>query len=478
MPPHEDAEKTAARFKRALDLFLAGMEAVDELAVFAHEHARPLDDEDRVLEQAMSPRVTASAEQHRAAIMVIEKMMEDLSSATDKSAPTGGDGASDDSTRKSDVDAHDDEDAVVASYEPILEAAVHEIAEITGDPRALFDYLRAYGQNRVRVARLSVLNSSLLTTAVSNFEVLVSSLIKQFLVERPQAVRSDDARYSLAEISAFETLDEFRDFTADRYVESILRGSFDDWMNWFDKQLKVKLDQVASDPAALREVFQRRHLFVHNGGRVNRLYLSKLTELRDPPAIDDELVVDGAYLSSAVDSLTATGALLTALVLRKLVPVIDHDHPADSLISNSAYQFLRLGRWRVVVALTSAMVDECASDYTRYVMQVNGWLARKRQNGIEAIRQEVEAWQVSALAPRLQLARLALLDDNLEAYKLARILVERNEISQSEWDEWPLLQEVRQYAAEQDTPEGGVTQALEAGTVDGLPDRSLDSGEQ
>lgn len=326
-------------------------------------------------------------------------------------------------------------------------------------------YLSAYSRTQVRVARLAVLNASLLTSAVSNFEVLVSNVVKAFINLHPQALKSDDMKYSLAEISAFESLDEFQDFASDRYVEGVLRGSFDDWMLWFGKQLKVKVEVVAPNPAMLREVFQRRHLFVHNGGRVNRLYLSKLPELADPPAIETQLAVDSTYLASAIDTLTSAGTVLTTMVLRQLVPAEDFNHVADSMATDAVYEFLRRERWGVVDSVSAAISDGCTSDYTRYVLRVNGWIARKRERGVSAIRSEVEAWPVSALHPRFRLARLALLDEVAEAHQLAIILVEQGELSQDDWRNWPLLAEVRTYAAQQNR--GAAESSLDSSAEDG-----------
>ncbi|SDC90730.1 hypothetical protein SAMN05660690_2867 [Geodermatophilus telluris] len=428
------ALKTAA-FQQPLSNFLAGMEAVEELATFAREHAHPLDDEERVIQQALSSRVKATPEQNMAAYAAVRRMMEGITDALSEKGQ-----ASEDASAES-------PEGVDAAVRPAVEEAIEVIREVSTDTSVMAHYIMVYSKNRARVARLGTLNASLLTSAVSNFEVLISNLIKQFLRERPDALRGDDSKYSLAEVSAYESLEEFRDYAADRYAEGVLRGSFDDWMNWFDKQLKIKLHDVSATSSGLREVFQRRHLFVHNGGRVNRLYLSKLPELKSPPAIDTQLNVDPAYLSSAIDDLTAAGTILTTLIVRKLFTAVDHEHPADSMASDVAYEFLRSARWSVVITLTSALSDACTSDYTRYVMKVNGWIARKRLNGVEAIRSEVDAWQVSALAPRFRLARLALLDRTEEAHDLAQTLLEQNELEQAAWESWPLLQEIRDFAA-------------------------------
>jgi hypothetical protein len=422
-------------FVPVLSLFLDAMTAVAELGAFALEHAQQLDGEDEAIEMIASRRLpNGTPEQHRAATVIVRSTFQRIHEAGIQAAADSEE-ALDADTRK-------------ASSRQILDDMRAEIGMIAENPSAFVHYLGAYVEAQLRPARLPVLYASLLTTAVSNFEVLVSGVVREFLSLKPEALRSDDAKYALSEIEGFETLEEFRKYCAERFAEALLRGSFEDWMAWFEKQLKVSLSRIASDPGMVREIFQRRHLFVHNGGKVNRLYLLKFPGLPDLPPIGKKLVVDGEYLTSAVDTLTSIGTLLVALVMRRLVPGNETDHPADTLVSEKAYEFMCQGRFAMTIALTSAMIDDCKSDYSRLIMTVNRWLARKRLEGVEAIRQDVEAWQVSALQPRFALARLALLDDMEEGYKLGQLLLKQEDLSRGEWETWPLFAELRAYEAE------------------------------
>lgn len=424
-------------------LFFEAMEGVRELALFASKHAYTLDDEDMAIETIASRRLpNGTPEQHRAAAGIIRSAFERMGEAGLREA--------------ADSDDVLDLEARKVSTQKILEEMRDEIGEIAENPSAFIHYLGAYVEAKARPARLPVLYASLLTTAVSNFEVLVSGVVREFLRVKPEALRSDEAKYSLSEIEGFQTLEEFRAYAAERYAEALLRGSFEEWMEWFEKRLKVSLDRIAPDPGKVREIFQRRHLFVHNGGEVNRLYLVKLPDLRDSPPMGRQLVVDGEYLASAADTLTCAGTLLAALVMRRLVPSSGEKDLADDLVSDKAYEFMCQGRFALTTSLTTAMIEGCRSDYTRLVMTVNRWLARKRLDGVEAIRHEVEAWQVSALQPRFALARLALLDHVEEGYKLAQMLLEQKDLSKSEWESWPLLAELRAYEAElsQQTEDG------------------------
>lgn len=422
------------RFLAVAARFLQSMDAVAELAAFAAQ-ASQLDDEDMAIEAIASRRMPAATqEQHRAAAAIVREMFQKMSEVRLHAAA------------ESDGDL--EEEARFDAAWPVLDEMQKKMVEISANPLAFSHYVVAYVEAQGRPARLPVLYASLLTTAVSNFEVLVSGVVKEFLRMKPEALRGDDTKYSLKEVEGFQDLEEFREYCADRHAEALLRGSFEEWMGWFEKRLKVSLDGIASDPSAVREVFQRRHLFVHNGGVVNRLYLVKVPELADPPAMGAQLVVDSQYLGSAIDTLITLGTLLVAFVMKRLLPSTIDDDPADSLISDNAYKFLTRGKFEVVLGLTTPIVPDCQSDYTRLILNVNRWLALKRLQGIEAIRADVESWQVAALQPRFELARLALLDRTDEAYALGQALLKKGDITDSDWATWPLLAEVRAYEAE------------------------------
>lgn len=412
------------------------MEAVSEVARFAKESAAELDDLEKAVERIAGRRMpNATPEQHRAAAGIIR---ESFKRARDARRESLGEGAPQ-------ANHVPDSPAVDAVFSQMFD----EIQGLADDPLAAARYVFAYAEATRRPARIPMLNAALLTTAVSNFEVLVSGVVREFLALRPQVLRSDEARYSLQEIEGFESLAEFREYCADRYAEGLLRGSFEDWMEWFEKRLKIGLNAVSSEPDELKEVFQRRHLFIHNGGRVNRLYLLKVAPATSPPEIGKQLAVDHEYLERAIDLLTAAGILLTTQVMRRLVPSGSNEsHPSDDVLSTTSYDFLTSGRYELVVSVATPTLDECSSDYARLVLMVNRWIALKHLVGVDAIRADVDTWQTGVLQGRFQLAKLALLDKTAEAYELGQKLLITGELQRDDWDAWPLLAEVRAYEAE------------------------------
>ena len=415
--------------------FRHSMDAVIELTAFADEHVASLDDIPAAIQQMAAQQLpNATPEQHAAATAAVIRAFEVPSEVL------SGD-------TQAEADEAEDKPNVPSQIE-ILSAELEALFPNSASS-SFRHYLMAYVMAMFRPKRGSVMYASLLTTAVGNYEVLVSGIVREFLRSKPEAIRSDEAKYSLAEIEGYESLEEFRGYCAERYAENLLRGSFEDWMDWFEKRLKIGMAAITSDPVRLREVFQRRHLIVHHGGAVNRLYLNKMADLESLPDMGERLTVDADYLSEAIDRLIAAGILLQVCVMRKLLSNDeDGEHPADKVAEKAVFDFLQQGRWRLAGHLAAATYEECASDYIRLILRVNNWIARKNTDGSESIKSEVESWQVESLAPRFRLAKFALLNQQAEAYQLGQELLESGEIDADQWWTWPLLAEVRAYEAE------------------------------
>ena len=135
--------------------------------------------------------------------------------------------------------------------------------------------------------------------------------------------------------------------------------------------------------------------------------------------------------------------------MRRLLPAENDEHPADTVATEAVFDFLRVGRWRLAAYIAVAAREGCLSDYDKLLLRVNGWIARKHIDGLEAIRAEVESWQVAPLAPRFRLAKLALLDDVPAAHELGKALLDSGDLDIDDWWTWPLLEDVRAYDAEQ-----------------------------
>jgi hypothetical protein len=145
--------------------------------------------------------------------------------------------------------------------------------------------------------RENLLRRSLLVTAFGAFEVLVGALVREFYLAHPGAI-GDDAKFTLRDLEGLETLDDARDYAISVKVDSLLQEDFAKWEKWFENYPKLTIANLCIDRFALDEMFQRRHIVVHNNGLVSRLSLQRLAGRPDLPTLGTPLPITSSYLEA------------------------------------------------------------------------------------------------------------------------------------------------------------------------------------
>ena len=413
-----------------LRAFLASLRAVLDVEEFVTQNAKELNSvEGAFVREAMGCTPGGSPEiQRKVAEYIHPKIHERMN-------------------RLKELDANGGDESERAAVGDAWKEEVREgLAKITGDPDDYSRYAAVWNRSARGAGRAVLMRNSLLISSVSDFEVLVSGLVRAFLEVKPEILRASEQKYSMAELEAFATLDEFKAHSREGMADTLLRGGFEDWMDWFGKRHKLPVAGVTDSPAELVEIFQRRHLLVHNAGVVNKFYLSKVSG-GDPPQIGERLRVNHKYLVQAVDSLRLAGIKLSISLLRKLAPDDEQGH-VDHQLGSITYDFLSAGSLQAVVDLNEWHLTFVKDEAHLILAKVNRWTALKKMSGIAAIRDEVTAWNTDVLARRYQLAKLALLDMHEEAIALAKALVDGGELSADDWRNWPMLEWARTYEAE------------------------------
>lgn len=314
-------------------------------------------------------------------------------------------------------------------------------------------YIEGLSRATLTPPAVPMMQASLLVSLVGEFEVFMGDIARSLLAKNPGLLDQSDRSFTWGEISKFSTLDEFRLSVFERTVEDLLRGSLSDWLSFFETKFKIKRPEVAKE-FGVNEVVQRRHVIVHNGGVVSAQYVDKLQALGNPETVGTKLKVDYAYLSHAADLLFHTAFALTASSSFKMCKDAGLTERIEALIGNRCFFLLQEHRYKlvdeVVKALTSTL-ERFKNQGSKYVIKVNGWIARKKLYGLDACREEVEKWDVSALSEQYKLAKYALLGQLEQAHELASRLMrdKPEEFPPSYWMTWPLLDEVREFDQQQ-----------------------------
>lgn len=448
MSPEKAAASGLASFRATLNRLLDALEAVDELVDFTGTHVLALDDRERVIDSIIERRgVEISEEKRSAALRAAADFFEDLETSLDNVGRVHIEVAR--GLEQAEADILDEDPEFGKMFQNHFQEAMDRMLDtleangIKG--RMAMDIVTAYSATRVRKPRAGILYSSLLVTTVGACEVFLGDTMRAFLRARPEALNTSEAKFSFSEVARFESMQAFRDYSINRQVDAVLRqGSFEDWMKWFDDKLRIKYDQITSRGRDVREVFQRRHIHVHNDGMVSELYLLKVPDLENPPTLGEYLEISPPYLTSAIDHLRDFAIVLIVTIGRKLFKKDAEERIAiNDLAVNSIYEHLKAGKYRCVVELFDKLHGGLENEGDRLLTRINQWIARSRL-GDPKVDEEIRHWDTTTLDGRFKLAKMALLEDHRSAASLAGELIERREITRRDYQEWPLLQQVRE----------------------------------
>ena len=286
------------------------------------------------------------------------------------------------------------------------------------------------------------LHRSSLISLVSVTEVFLSQLLHLFFQKHPSAVNAKDKQFTFEELTNFSTIDEARAYLVSWKIENIIRGSYEDWYDYLKNNFKLELSGTVKHHNHLVEHFQRRNLFVHNDGVVNKIYLSKVDKsLAKPDMLTKKFTVSKGYLFAALDRFEA---VFLQIAFELWMKCDKTSEKRSSFIVHSAYDALLNKRWRVATEVATFIEkDKAADEVTILMAKVNSWIARKNIEDKSLVMSEVKAFDVSAKDGLFKLAKHCLLEETDAALSLAKQLEKSKQISLDDLLEWPLFVDLR-----------------------------------
>jgi hypothetical protein len=289
--------------------------------------------------------------------------------------------------------------------QPVIEEALNAL--VKDEPEALLRIFRRAARSSL-VPREGLLNGSLLTVAVAAFETLLAGVYREHLIRHPNQLDSQEKEFSLADLLEYGSVEEARRVLIERRADAFMRRSLADWSAWSGRTLGQNFSALSLDLRVTTEIFQRRHLIVHAGGVVNQTYLDRVDfGDTDPPALGDELAVEGTYLRHALDEVYVLGVAVASVALAKWNANEGPKLAAGRIISCS-YDLMQEDRWPLVRTLCQVGGTLGQDDARKWVVRVNGWLAARALNDDGSHETEIANWDVSALDVKFKLAKAAL----------------------------------------------------------------------
>jgi hypothetical protein len=423
----------SSAFATALEQFAATMDATKEL----FEHVAPqIEDESDVLRRFAEDAATRDAR-----LLPPEKIPEVTRIARELSAALA------EIYAQLDEDSVDDPWISREARQPVLTLRAGNEIEIVAfeadDPRhkrilipvddpdlvaTLRSLVREVTLRVKAVPKTQILRRSLLIMTVAAAEVLIVQLLTAYYKQHSGALESQRAEFSLDDLRSFESLADADDAAVARRVDSLISKSLEDWAQWFKANVNIDLKRLAISWVDLSEVFQRRHVIVHNGGQVSRRYLAATKASPDPrPPLGAEILIDDDYLVDAMEAVLVFGFSLAVAMWFDIGK--DNLDAATVRLLDRAESLATDNRYRGVSALCSISDKLQMNAATRLEFNVLKWLATKHLDGLTQVASEIDQWDVSALAPLFTLEKACLLDDVDAAIELLPELLRSKQVT-------------------------------------------------
>jgi hypothetical protein len=317
---------------------------------------------------------------------------------------------------------------------------------ITIDDPELADVLSEYVSELVfrakAVPKGEIFRRSLLAILIAAFEMLVVQLVTHYYRLFTGALDATHKEFSLSDLRSLASIEDAEQEAIARRVDTLMAKGIIDWQAWF-KANDIDLTKLATNWDRVVEIFHRRHVIVHAGGRVTRRYLSAVAEAAQPPPLHAQLLVSESYLREAIDDFVVLGTTLTVAMW--------HDFAGDDVtgavmrLYARAQRMARHDAWASVRTLCNVAQKLPMQDTRRLGFNALDWLARKKLDGQAAINDEVETWDVSALSEEFAITKLCLLGRVDEAAKLVPRVLKAGKLSGHQLREQPLFGELREH---------------------------------
>lgn len=184
-------------------------------------------------------------------------------------------------------------------------------------------------------------------------------------------------------------------------------------------------------------------MFVHNGGVVNSIYISKVKEeLRNGIDIGNTLIVEKEYLENSICKLQKAFILIGAELWKKLNP---DDEKRGEVLGEIVYENLLHSRWDICEGLCFfSLNDFKINPVDKTIAQINYWLCKKELNDYKSIEKEINKADFSDKKEIFQLGLYALRGETERLTEILPIVLETNQTNIERLEEFPILREFRE----------------------------------
>ena len=173
-----------------------------------------------------------------------------------------------------------------------------------------------------RIARAHIMfRRQSIVLLVSRLDEFTASILKIVYGAFPDRLKDRSKLLHFNEFIGAKSIGEIQDHFIESEIDDLLRQSHLDQIEYIDKQFKIGLEQDFSLLPDFIEIAQRRHLFVHTGGIINRHYIDLCNRAKyksnNKKNLGEELHVSEEYFKKAVKIIYELGLLIGQGITRR-----------------------------------------------------------------------------------------------------------------------------------------------------------------
>lgn len=298
---------------------------------------------------------------------------------------------------------------------------------------------------------LELTPKNIVVAFVSIYDSFLANIIDGIFRIQPGLLNTSEKEFSFVDIVKFESIEDIKEHIIEKKVETVLRESHREQLDWLSNKLKLTLTADLPVLDDFIEITERRNLFVHTNGKVSRQYLSTVPDKYQKRSdgkkihVGDMLYATQDYVEHCYSVLFEMGVKLGQVIWRKLDEKNSLED-AESLLITIIYDLLKEGNYDMAITLSEFATKDYVKDYDKVcecVKIINKALAYYLRGDKKKCESIISAIDWSATDPKYKLAINVLRENYDEACKIMHEIGKNDEMKEN-YREWPLFKVFRE----------------------------------
>jgi len=287
-----------------------------------------------------------------------------------------------------------------------------------------------------------ILYEGSLISLVIYFETLITDILKEVYMKSGDGLIENHS-LTFREIKELGGIEDAINYLTEKEIMGLMYKGFEEWCKYLKNKLNLDLDYLGKTQDDIIEIINRRNLYVHNRGIVNKTYLSRVSsKYNECTELGEKLIIDEKYIEDSISIIEEFGVML---VCENWIKEFRGNTEEYDSMSEVMFYFMDKEKWKLVSKMNELVLNK-GSKYInqkqKMICKINYWQSMKWQDSYESIREEVEKEDTSALTKDFQLCIHAL-NENYELFFAILEEAFETDINEHELESWPIFKEIR-----------------------------------